>query len=108
LASNLPKTSKILHRSITWREREHEEVESFIVDGMEVIIPLHAFVLLKILYIPNMQAEKQLLQLLIRYYDLDQDYFMIDDEPLKIEFENICFITSLYWPDALVKLKGWT
>jgi hypothetical protein len=44
-----------------------------------------------------MQAQKILLQLLINYWELDADAFMLDGQSLKIEVEDIYFITGLSW-----------
>jgi len=42
-----------------------------------------------------MQAQKRLLQALINYWELDAHAFMLDNQPLKLEVEDIYFITGL-------------
>ena len=42
-----------------------------------------------------MRSETSLLQLLIRYWDPDRLLFMVDDEPLPLEVEDIYFLTGL-------------
>lgn len=51
--------------------------------------------LLKYFQIPSMRLETPLLQLLIRYWDLDRSQFIIDDEPISFEMEGIYFLTGL-------------
>ena len=42
-----------------------------------------------------MRSETSLLQLLIGYWDLDNLLFMVDDEPLLLEVEDIYFLIGL-------------
>ena len=45
-----------------------------------------------------MRSETSLLQLLIEYWDPDRLLFMVDDEPLPLEVEDIYFLTGLsHW-----------
>ena len=43
-----------------------------------------------------MKANTRLLELLIHYWSAEDDAFMINQMPLRIEVEDIYFITSLY------------
>ena len=45
--------------------------------------------LLKIFKMPNMKANTCLLELLIHYWSVEDDAFMIDQMPLRIEVEDI-------------------
>ena len=51
--------------------------------------------LLKYFRILLMRSETSLLQLLIGYWDLDRLLFMVDDEPLPLEVEDIYFLIGL-------------
>ena len=42
-----------------------------------------------------MRSKTSLLQLLIGYWDLDRLLFMVDDEPLPLEVEDIYILTGL-------------
>ena len=44
---------------------------------------------------PNMKANTHLLEMLIRYWSIEDDAFIIDQIPLRIEIEDIYFITRL-------------
>jgi len=52
--------------------------------------------LLKFFKIPNMKSNTCLLEMLIHYWSIEDDYFMIDQIPLKIEVDDIYFITGLF------------
>lgn len=81
--------------SITWREREHSAIENEVMDDQLALNTLKECGLLKFFKIPNMKANTRLLEILIHYWDLEEDAFIIDQMPLRIEIEDIYFITSL-------------
>jgi hypothetical protein len=45
--------------------------------------------------IKGMRAQVRFLQTLINYWDLETEAFNIDGKPLRIEVDNIYFITGL-------------
>lgn len=51
--------------------------------------------LLKFFKMPNMKENTRLLELLILYWSAEEDVFVIDQMPLRIEIEDIYFITGL-------------
>ena len=56
---------------------------------------LRGCVLLIFFKLPNMKANTRLLEMLIDYLDVEEEAFMIDQMPLRVEVEVIYFITGL-------------
>ena len=52
--------------------------------------------LLKFFKMPNMKENTRLLEMLIHYWSIEDDSFMIDQMPLRIEVEDIYFIIGLF------------
>jgi hypothetical protein len=63
---------------IEWREKEHEDIEHEVLDNPEELENLQQCGLRKYYECPNMRAQKRLLQLLISYWEMDVDAFMMD------------------------------
>jgi len=80
---------------VTWREREHTAVDDEVINDPDALDALRGCGLLKFFKLPNMKANTRLLEMLIDYWNIEEDAFMIDQMPLKIEVEDIYFITSL-------------
>ena len=80
---------------IEWREHEHEGADNEALNHLDTIDALRQCGLLKYFQISSMRSETSLLQLLIRYWDPDYLLFMVDDEPLPLEVEDIYFLTGL-------------
>jgi hypothetical protein len=80
---------------IEWREQEHEGVENEALNHLDSVNALRQCRLLKYFQISSMRSETSLLQLLIRYWDPDRLQFVIDDEPLPFEVEDVYFLTGL-------------
>ena len=80
---------------IEWREHEHKGADNEALDHPDTIDTLRQCGLLKYFRISLMRSETSLLQLLIGYWDLDHLLFMVDDEPLLLEVEDIYFLTGL-------------
>ena len=53
-----------------------------------------------------MRSETSLLQLLIGYWDPDRLQFIIDDEPLPFEVEDVYFLTGLSRQGREANLSG--
>ena len=80
---------------IEWREREHEGANNEALDHPDMVNALRECGLLKYFCISSMISETSLLQLLIGYWDPDRSLFMVDDEPLPLEVEDIYFLIGL-------------
>ena len=64
--------------------------------------------LLRFFKLPNMKANTCLLEMLIHYWSIEDDSFMIDQMPLRIEVEDIYFITGLSQREEVVHSRGRT
>ena len=84
-----------LKMPVTWHEREHAEVENEVMNSLEALDALRGCGFLKFFKLPNMKANMRLLEMLIDYWDVDEEAFMIDQMPLRVEVEDIYFITGL-------------
>ena len=80
---------------IEWHEREHEGADNEALNHPNTVDALRQCGLLKYLQISSMRLETSLLQLLIGYWNLDCLQFMVDDEPLPFEVEDVYFLTGL-------------
>lgn len=80
---------------IEWREREHQGAYNEALNNPDTIDALRQCVILKYFYISSMRLETSLLQLLIGYWNPDRLLFMVDNEPLPLEVEEIYFLTVL-------------
>ena len=93
---------------ITWREREHAAVDNEAMNDPEALDALQGCGLLKFFKLPNMKANVRLLEMLIDYWDVEEEAFMIDHMPLRVEVEDIYFITGLSRGGEVVKSWGRT
>jgi hypothetical protein len=93
---------------VTWREREHAAVDNEVMNNDEALDALRGCGLLKFFKLPNMKANTRLLEMLIDYWDVDEEAFMIDQMPLRVEVEDIYFITGLSRRGEVVHSRGRT
>ena len=98
----------LFRMTITWREREHAAVDSEVMNDPQALDALRGCGLLKFFKLPNMKANVRLLELLISYWDVDEEEFMIDQMPLRVEVEDIYFITGLSRRGEVVHSRGRT
>ena len=84
---------------IEWREREHEDTDNEALEDHEVIEALHNCGLNTFFEANNMCTKKRLMQLLIRHWDLEDNAFMMGGHTLKIEAEDIKFLTVFHAED---------
>ena len=94
--------------TITWREREHLAVDNEVMGNDEALDALRGCGLLKFFKLPNMKANTRLLERLIDYWDVDEEAFVIDQMPHRIEVEDIYFITGLSRRGEVVHSRGRT
>ena len=80
---------------IEWRERDNEGADNEALNHPSTVDALRRCRLLKYFHLSSMRSETSLLQLLIGYWDPDRLQFMVDDEPLPFEVEDMYFLTSL-------------
>ena len=89
-----------------WREREHEEVDAVVDRDPVAQETLKRCGLYKFWALKGMRAQVRLLEMLVGYWDLDSDSFILDGQPLRIEVEDIYFLTSLSRRGEVVNLKS--
>ena len=76
-----------------WRESEHSAIDNQVMEDQNTLYALRGCGLLKFFKMPNMKENTRLLELLIHYLSAEDDAFMIDHMPLRINIEDIYFIT---------------
>jgi hypothetical protein len=54
----------------------------------------------------GMRAQVRLLEMLVGYWDPDSERFILDGQPLRIEVEDIYFLTGLSHRGEVVNLKS--
>ena len=91
---------------LEWREREHEEVDVVVERDIGDQMALKICKLYKFWALKGMRAQVILLQFLLDYWDTDSERFNLDGKPLRIEFEDIYFLTTLSRRDEVVNLKA--
>lgn len=80
---------------ITWHEREHATVDKEVMNSPEALDALRGCGLLKFFKLPNMKENTRLLEMFIDYWDVEEEAFMIVQMSLRVEVEDIYFITGL-------------
>lgn len=80
---------------IKWHEHEHEGADNGALNHPDTVNALRQCGLLKYFQISSMRSETSLLQLLIGYWDPNRLLFMVNDEPLPFEVEDMYFLTGL-------------
>ena len=91
---------------IEWCEREHEGAENEALNHPSIVNALMQCRLLKYFQISSMRSETSLLQLLIGYWDPDRLQFMVNDETLPFEVEDVYFLTGLSCRGREANLRG--
>ena len=92
---------------LEWREREHEEVDVAVERDLGDQMALKICGLYKFWSLKGMTAQFRFLQFLMDYWDPDSESFNLDGQPLRIEVEDIYFLTGLSRRCEVVNLKSW-
>jgi hypothetical protein len=80
---------------LEWREREHEEVDVVVERDLVAQETLKRSGLYKFWALRGLRAQVRLLEMLVGYWDLDSERFILDGKPLRIEVEDIYFLIGL-------------
>ena len=80
---------------LEWREREHGDVEEAVQADLMAQKALRECGLYNFWCLGSLRENIRLLQLLVDYWDPYYETFRIDGMPLRIEVEDIYFITGL-------------
>jgi hypothetical protein len=92
---------------LEWREREHEEVDATVERDVGAQLALKRCGLYKFWALKGLRAQVRLLQMLVNYWDPETEAFNLDGKPLRIEVDDIYFITGLSHRGEVVNLKAW-
>jgi hypothetical protein len=91
---------------LEWREREHEEVDVAVERDMVAQAALKICGRYKFWALKGMRAQVTLLEMLVGYWDPDSESFILDDKPLKIDVEDMYFLTGLSCRGEVEDLKS--
>jgi hypothetical protein len=91
---------------LEWREREHDEVDATVERDPGAQMALKICGLYNFWDLKGMRAQVILLQLLMDYLDPYSENFNLDGQPLRIEVEDIYFLTGLSRGGEVVNLKS--
>jgi hypothetical protein len=91
---------------LEWREREHEEVDAAVERDLGAQMALKRCGLYKFWALKGMRDQLRPLQLLVNYWDPNTETFNLDGKPLRIEVEDIYFLTRLSCQGEVVNLKS--
>ena len=81
--------------TISWREREHSAIDQEVMQDQVSLNILQNCGLLKFFKMPNMKSNVWLLEMLVNYWEPEEDCFMIDQMPVRIELEDIFYHWTL-------------
>lgn len=90
---------------IEWHERYHQYEDDIILMDANTVNAFRNYEILKFFKIPNMRSQKQLL---IEYWDPIEDSFIIDEDILHLEINDIYFLTGLSRRGLETSLTGTT
>jgi len=90
---------------LEWREREHEALDTEVMESDAALEALRLCGLKKIFEMNSMRAQPRMLEMLVGYWDPDVEAFMLDCQPLRIEVEDIYFLTGLSPRGMVASLK---
>jgi hypothetical protein len=91
---------------LEWREREHEKVDAIVDRDLVSQAALKICGLYNFWALKGMRSRVRLLEMLVGYWDPDSESFILDGQPLRIEVEDIYFLTRLSCRGKVVDLKS--
>ena len=91
---------------IEWREHNHEVDENDYLQNLDTIHAFQQCGLLKYFTIPTMRIQRELLKMLIGYWDPNQLEFIVDGERVSFKLEDIYSMTILSHRGEVVNLRG--
>lgn len=80
---------------LEWCEREHEELDNEVVENEKTLESLQLCGFKIFFELNGMWLQHWMLELLVIYWDLISDAFLVDVKPLRIEVDDIYFLTRL-------------
>lgn len=80
---------------LEWREREHRQDGEEAMDDQTTVLALRNCGLLKLFKTQCMRRKLHLLELIVSMWDVNDQTFWVGSHILKIEMEDIYFLTNL-------------
>lgn len=80
---------------LEWKEREHEVNDQAALGDRATIVLLRNCGLLKFFMCPGLRAQPLLLQRMVAMWEPDSQRFLVGDQYLDIEIDDIYFLTGL-------------
>ena len=80
---------------LEWKEREHEVNDQAALGDRATIVSLRNCGLLKFFMCPGLRAQPLLLQRMVAMWEPDSQRFLVGDQHLDIEVDDIYFLTGL-------------
>jgi len=80
---------------LEWKEREHEVNDQAALGDRATIVSLRNCGLLKFFMCPGLRAQPLLLQRMVAMWEPDSQRFLVRDQYLDIEVDDIYFLTGL-------------
>jgi hypothetical protein len=91
---------------LEWRERENKEVDVVVKRDLRAQMAFKICGLYKFLSLKGMRTQVRFLEFLVDYWDPNSESFNFDGKPLRIEVEDIYFLTGLLCRGEVVNLKS--
>ena len=80
---------------LEWKEREHEVNDQATLSDRVKIMSLRNYGLLKFFMCPGLRAQPLLLQRMVVMWEPDSQRFLVGDQYLEIEIDDIYFLIGL-------------
>lgn len=80
---------------LEWKEWEHKLNDQAALNDHATIVSLRNYGLLTFFMCPGLRAQPLLLQRMVAMWDVDSQRFMVGDQTLEIEVDDIYFLTWL-------------
>ena len=78
-----------------WKEQEHELNDQVALNDNATIVALQNCGLLKFFMCPGLRAQSLLLQRMVAMWDSDSQHFVVRDQVLQMDVDDIYFLTRL-------------
>jgi hypothetical protein len=88
------------------RERENEEVDAVVDRDLVAQAALKRCSLYNFWALKGMRAQVRLLEMLVGYWDPDNERFILNGHKLRIKVEDVYFLTSLSCRGEIVNLNS--
>ena len=91
---------------VIWKERQHDEDDSFVERNVGCIAALRNCGLLKLFRTPSMVSHERLMEYILHMWNPKQQYFEAGAHVLNFEVKDIYFLTGLSRRGAPISLTG--